>query len=150
MKHLPKKKPVWELPLDAGSNCVGGRVRMLSRVISSIYGEAFAPLDLKLSQFSVLAVLSHQGAVAATDLCRILMMDKSTASRNLQRMRRRGWISVVDRGDGRGQEISLTREGVQFLRTAYPLWRKAQQEATRRLGAKGLAALTTVVERVKG
>ena len=37
---------------------------MLSRIVSSIYGEAFAPLDLKLSQFSVLAVLSHQGAVA--------------------------------------------------------------------------------------
>src|SRR5260370_41097087 len=101
MKHLPKKKPVWELPLDLGSNCVGGRVRMLSRVVSSIYGEAFAPLDLKLSQFSVLAVLSHQGAVAATALCPILMMDKATASRTLQRRRRRGWSFVsarLDRG----------------------------------------------------
>src|SRR5258708_26034714 len=116
---------------------------MLSRVVSSIYGEAFAPLDLKLSQFSVLAVLSHQGAVAATDLCRILMMDKSTASRNLQRMRRRGWISVVDRGDGRGQEISLTREGVQFLRTAYPLCRRAQTTTNRRPGGKALADVRT-------
>jgi DNA-binding MarR family transcriptional regulator len=150
MKRPTKKKPVWELPLDAGSNCVGFRVRMLSRVVSSIYGEAFAPLDLKISQFGVLAMLSRQGAVAAADLCRILMMDKSTASRNLQRMGRRGWISVVDGGGGRGQQISLTREGVQLLRTAYPLWRKAQQEAARRLGAKGLAALTTVVERMKG
>lgn len=150
MKRLTKKKPVWELPLDIGSYCVGSRVRMLSRVVSSIYGEAFAPLDLKISQFGVLGMLSRQGAVAAADLCRILMMDKSTASRNLQRMRRRGWISVVERNGGRGQEISLTRGGVQVLRTAYPLWRRAQQEASRRLGAKGLAALTTVLERVRG
>ncbi len=149
MKRSTHKEPNWELPSDAGPNCVGYRVRMLSRVVSAIYDEALASLKLKISQFTILAVLSRHRALAAADLCRMVMMDKSTASRNLQRMRRRGWIAVVQ-GNGRGQEVSLAPEGVRVLRTAYPLWRKAQEEATHRLGAEGLASLTTVLARVKG
>ena len=150
VKQITNNDPIWEMPQDVCANCVGFRVRLLSRVVSSMYAEAFLPVDLKISQFSVLAMLSRYGALAATDLCRRLMMDKSTASRNLQRMRQRGWISVIEKRDGRAQLVSLTREGVQLLRTAYPLWRKAQQEATRRLGSKGIAALATVLEKLEG
>jgi DNA-binding MarR family transcriptional regulator len=117
-------------------------------MVSGIYDEALAPLKLKISQFTILVALDRRGPSTAVDLCRLLMMDKSTASRNLQRLRRRGWISLVEDRDGSGQKLSLTRDGTQVLREAYPLWRKAQGEATRRLRADGLNALDTVLARI--
>jgi hypothetical protein len=36
------------------SECVAVRLRMLNRVITNIYDDAFRPLDLKVSQFSIL------------------------------------------------------------------------------------------------
>jgi DNA-binding MarR family transcriptional regulator len=142
-------KPNWQLPAEAGLGCVGYRVRRLSRVVSAIYDEAFGPLKLKISQFGILAMLSRRGPSTAVDLCRLVMMDKSTASRNLQRMRRRRWISVVQDSTGSSQKVCLTREGAQVLQKAYPRWQKAQDEATRRLGADGLKALEIVVARMK-
>jgi DNA-binding MarR family transcriptional regulator len=116
--------------------------------VSAIYDDAFGPLKLKISQFGILAMLSRRGPSSPVDLCRVVMMDKSTASRNLQRMRQRGWISVLQDSAGPGQKVSLTAQGAQVLQKAYPLWRMAQEEATRRLGADGLKALETVVARM--
>jgi DNA-binding MarR family transcriptional regulator len=148
MRRRTHDEPRCDLPAEAGFGCVGYRVRRLSRVVSAIYDEAFAPLKLKISQFGILAMLSRRGPLTAADLCRLVVMDKSTASRNLQRMRRRGWLAPVQETAGSGQRVSLTREGARVLQAAYPLWRKAQEEATRRLGADGLKALETVVARI--
>jgi DNA-binding MarR family transcriptional regulator len=148
VKRRKQNKRVWQMPPDAGLGCVGYRVRRLSRVVSGIYDDAFGPLKLKISQFGILAMLSRRGPSSAADLCRLVTMDKSTASRNLQRMRRRGWISIVPETAGSGQRVTLTGEGALVLRNAYPLWQRAQQEATRRLGADGLKALNTVVARI--
>jgi DNA-binding transcriptional ArsR family regulator len=103
VKRQTHDRPVRQLQDGVVLNCVGYRVRRLSRVVSGIYDEALGPLKLKISQFSILAVLDRQGPLTAVDLCRLLMMDKSTASRNLQRLRRRGWISLVKDRDGSGQ-----------------------------------------------
>jgi DNA-binding MarR family transcriptional regulator len=150
VKRQTHDRPVRRLPAGEGFNCVGYRVRMLSRVVTGIYDEAFGPLKLKISQFTILVALDLRGPSTAVGLCRLLMMDKSTASRNLQRLRRRGWISPVENRDGSGQNLSLTRDGTQVLQDAYPLWRKAQREATRRLRADGLNALDTVLARING
>jgi DNA-binding MarR family transcriptional regulator len=147
VKRERHDRPVRQLPAGVVFSCVGYRVRRLSRVVSGIYDEALGPLKLKISQFSILVALDSRGRSTAVDLCRLLMMDKSTASRNLQRMRRRGWISI--RADnGREQVLSLTSAGARVLQTAYPLWRRAQGEATRRLRADGLKALDTVMSRI--
>jgi DNA-binding MarR family transcriptional regulator len=147
VKRQPHNQTGWKLPSDAALTCVGCRARKLSRVVSAIYDEALGQLKLKISQFGILAILSRSGPSTAGDLCRVIMMDKSTGSRNLQRLRQRGWISIrADRG--RGQVLSLTRAGARVLRSAYPLWREAQEEATRRLRADGLKALDTVLARI--
>jgi DNA-binding MarR family transcriptional regulator len=136
-----------KLRAETGLDCVGYQVRKLNRIISSIYDEAFDELKLTISQFGILAMLSRRGPSTALELCRLMAMDKSTASRNLQRMFRRGWLSIRSEDGSRGQQLSLTGLGSRVLGRAYPLWRKAQAEATRRLGLDGLRALNTVLTR---
>ena len=135
--------------LDPDSCCVGYRVRMLNRVVSAIYDEALHPLNLKISQFGILAALGHLGESSAVELCQLMMLEKSTASRNLQRMRSNGWIHVRTSKRERSQSIRLTNTGLQILESAFPLWRKAQKEATRRLGIGGVKALDAVVSKMK-
>jgi len=133
---------------DIGPSCVAYRMRMLSRVISSLYDEALAPLQLKGSQLNVLAVLARSGPTAPTDLCTVLRMDKSTLSRNLERMDKRGWLAMRPGEDNRTHTVELTAKGTNLLREAYPLWCKAQTLAARRMGAEGLAALDTLMKKL--
>ena len=135
-------------PVDAGPNCIGYRVRLLSRIISGIYDDALAPLKLKGSQFNLLDVLSRHDSLLAIELSRITKIDKSTASRNLNRMRQRGWLSVIPNNEARGQKVSITPAGMQVLRRAYPLWKKAQAEAMRRLGREGSNALRLIMRSI--
>jgi DNA-binding MarR family transcriptional regulator len=122
---------------------------MLSRIISAIYDEAFAPIGLKISQFTILRVLRGRGPTTAAELCKLVLMDKSTASRNLQQMRRRSWIKLVTTGEGRGLTLAITLEGSKILKKAHPLWRSAQDEAMRRLGAEGDQALNLVLTNMR-
>jgi len=140
---------VSDFPTDAGMNCVGYRIRLLSRIVTGIYDDALAPLKLKGSQFNLLDVLSRGGPLLTVEVCRLTKMDKSTASRNLDRMRRRGWLSMSPSRQGKGQTVSISPAGMQVLRAAYPLWRKAQDEAMGRLGTDGSRALRVIMRSVK-
>lgn len=122
---------------------------MLSRVISAIYDEALAPLALKGSQLNVLSALAGRGPSVQSDLCTLLKMDKSTLSRNIERMRKRGWLAADLGEDNRSHIVSLTPKGAKLLRDAFPLWRKAQEEAARRMGGEGVAALETLIKRLR-
>src|SRR5262249_31459971 len=71
-------------------------------------------------------------------------------SRNLERMGKRGWLAVRPGEDNRTHVVELTAKGTKLLQDAYPLWRKAQAEAARRMGEEGLAALHTLTEKLGG
>ena len=143
-----QQKPVPE-PTEIGPVCIAYRARMLSRVISAIYDEALAPLGLKGSQLNLLSALARQGPSRPADLCALLKMDKSTLSRNVERMRKRGWLSNSISNDNRTHMVSLTPKGGELFRNAFPLWRKAQMEAVRRMGDEGVAALGTLIKRLR-
>jgi DNA-binding MarR family transcriptional regulator len=147
-KSLHKTSSLAE-PSQIGPACMAYRARMLSRVISAIYDEALAPLGLRSSQVNVLSALAHRGPSAQTDLCALLKMDKSTSSRNIERMRKHGWLAAELGEDNRTHMVSLTPKGAQLLHDAYPLWRKAQGEAARRMGEEGVAALETLIKRLR-
>ena len=72
--------------------CVGNKLRLLGRVVTSVYEEELRPLKLTPSQMIILAITAQQGRVRAVDLSRLLQMDASTVSRNVERLRARGWI----------------------------------------------------------
>lgn len=121
--------------------CFALRTRMLNRVVSAIYDEALGPLDLKASQLNVLvAVWLHERARPA-QLCERLRMDESTLSRNVERMRRRGWLRLAPDRDRRSHRIALTRRGRMLVARAFAVWSTAQKEVERRLGKDGQAAL---------
>src|SRR3954467_10046957 len=95
--------------------CVAVRLRMLNRVITNIYDDALRPLDLKVSQMNILVAAAKMGTARPLEVCEYLHLDVSTLSRNVERMKVRGWLRVVPDQDGRSQPFQLTPQGRALL-----------------------------------
>jgi len=128
--------------------CIAVRLRMLNRVITNIYDNALRPLDLKVSQMNILVAAAQMGTVRPLDVCEYLHLDVSTLSRNVDRMKARGWLEVVPDKDGRAQPFRLTPQGRKLLETAVPAWRGAQQQVKQVLGNGFVAQLNRATKRV--
>ena len=102
--------------------CVGNQLRLLDRVVTSVYEDELRPLKLTPSQMIILAITAQQGLVRAVELSRSLQMDASTVSRNVERLRARGWVEEASGEDSRSRPFQLTAEGEKVLEDAivYP------------------------------
>ncbi len=130
------------------SDCVAGRLRMMNRVITNIYDSAFRKLDLKVSQMSILVAAAKLGTARPNEICEHLHLDVSTLSRNVERMKSRGWLEVVPDEDGRSQPFRLTPHGRKLLEKAFPAWDEAQQQVTKVLGKEFVEQLNQAMKRV--
>ena len=128
--------------------CIAVRLRMLNRVITNIYDNALRPLDLKVSQMNILVVAAKMGTVRPLEVCEYLHLDVSTLSRNVERMKARGWLEVVPDKDGRSQPFQLTPQGRKLLEKAVPAWSEAQQQVKKVLGDRFADQLNQAMKRV--
>lgn len=130
------------------SECVAVRLRMLNRLITKIYDDALRSLDLKVSQMNILVAAAKMGTARPVAVCEYLHLDVSTLSRNVERMKARGWLVVVPDADGRSQPFRLTRQGRNVLKKAVPAWSEAQQHVHKVLGNEFVEQLNQTLKRV--
>lgn len=98
--------------------------------MTALYEGLFAPLDLTAGQFSTLVALSVGEKPVVQELAERLSMDRSTLSRGLQPMVRRGLVRLEpDPDDARSRMVDLTAAGRHMLERAIPLWQQAQHLA---------------------
>ena len=130
------------------SECVAVRLRMLNRVVTNIYDDALRSLDLKVSQMNILVAAAKMGTARPIEVCEHLHLDVSTLSRNVERMKARGWLEVVTDEDGRSQPFRLTPRGSKLLEKAIPAWSEAQQQVKKVFGDGFVEQLNQAVKRV--
>lgn len=130
------------------SECVAVRLRMLNRVVTNIYDDALRSLDLKVSQMNILVAAAKMGTARPMEVCEHLHLDVSTLSRNVERMKARGWLEVVPDEDGRSQPFRLTPLGRTLLEKAIPAWSDAQQRVKKVLGDGFVEQLNQAAKRV--
>ncbi len=130
-----------KLAKSVAAECLAYRVRLLNRVITNIYDRALQPLGIKVNQANILTMLTLTDRASSADIARVLLMEKSTVSRTVDRMKKNGWINVAGDGDGPSQVISVTPEGRKIMAAAHVQWKKAQKEASELLGEKGVDAV---------
>ena len=124
-KDIPK-------PTLIARDCIAVRMRLLNRVITGVYDDALRPLGLKTSQLNILVATAYLGLARPAEICRRLKMDLSTLSRNVERMRARGWIEVhEDEKDARAHPFRVSAKGRRLLEKAFPAWEQAQEKAAR-------------------
>jgi DNA-binding MarR family transcriptional regulator len=128
--------------------CIAVRMRMLNRVVTNIYDDALRPLGLKVSQMNILVAAAKMGTARPAEVCERLHLDVSTLSRNVERMKARGWLEVIPDEDGRAQPFRLTAQGNKLLERATPAWNNAQARAKKLLGEGIVELLGNAVKRI--
>ena len=129
-------------------DCIAGRLRILNRVVTNLYDDAMRPLGLKVSQVNILVVTAKFGLAQPAKVCDLLHLDPSKLSRNVERMRAKGWLEVVPGEDARTQPFRLTAQGRRLLERAVPAWERAQRQAEELLGEDGVALLSKTASKL--
>ncbi|MGB9713121.1 MAG: MarR family winged helix-turn-helix transcriptional regulator [Dissulfurimicrobium sp.] len=128
-------------------DCIAVRVRLLNRIITNIYDTAMRPYGISLNQASILTIILITGGARYGDICRILHMEKSTLSRNIERMKKNNWIDSIKEGGSGFAVVKITPKGESVLEKAYLAWAKAQDDTLSCLGRDGANALMKLTER---
>jgi len=128
--------------------CIAGKLRLLNRVVTSIYDDALRPTGMTICQMTLLTVIGESGLTTPTEVSACLQVEKSTLSRNLNRLRKQGWLEMLSDAHGSGQRLKLTEEGQAMLEKGKPHWIVAQGKALRLLGDRGVKDLVALAELV--
>ena len=148
MRKTDMKDPAQQAVSEIARDCIAVRIRLLSRTISNIYDQAFRPLGATVGQMNILVVVARLGPMAPGDAARRLSMEKSTLSRNVERMRANGWVNVEQGDTGRTQVLSISAKGRRLLVKALPLWQDAQTRTESLLGQQGTKSIHRAADAV--
>jgi len=129
--------------------CLAVRVRLLNRTVTNIYDDALRPLGVKVSQLNVLIVVALGGPISPGEVARQLNIEKSTLSRNVDRMRAHGWLTVSSGDTARQQILEIGAAGRKLIEEALPLWKKAQAQTEAMLGKPGAGSIHRAVDSVR-
>lgn len=134
--------------------CACGNLRKTTRSITQFYDRSLQSTGLRSTQYSLLIHISLHSNISVGELGSRLLMDQTTVTRNIEILRKHGYIKIVkDENDTRKKSISITEDGERKLEEMVPLWEKAQAHIEEGLGNgrlddlfKMLKALEQLVE----
>src|SRR5712691_1121508 len=132
-----------DLAEEVRGACLGMRVARLHRVVARVYEQALQTAGLSLPQMEILTVLiSATGPMRPAALAARLMAERSTVSRNLALMQKRGWVTVAETSPtGRAMSVTIADTGVAAFTSASTAWRSAQASAAKMLGPAAASVL---------
>ena len=131
------------------TRCACTRARRAARSLTDLYDEALRPLDLKITQFSVLRTIARIGPVSISRLAAEMALDRSTLGRNLGVLVRQGLVGLSDGHDHRERTARLTARAQRLLVRAIPLWEKAQERVDHLLGKQEVAVLFALLAKLE-
>jgi MarR family transcriptional regulator, organic hydroperoxide resistance regulator len=131
--------------------CLCASLRKATRVVTNRYDAFLSPSGLKITQYSMLMNIARNPGITTTELAKVMLMDQTTVTRNLQLLQKKGCISFQEEGkDLRTKQIQISQAGKQMIEQAKPLWEQAQRDIKNDLGDLGfdviIRSLISLVE----
>lgn len=126
VRRMPEDLP------QGGCTCL--RLRRTARRATQIYDRHLQPLDLRITQYSLLGHLSALPPTPIGAFAETMAMDRTTLTRNIKPLQKAGLVELVPGEDRRSKGLAITAAGRQLLRRAYPAWRAAELEVRAAIG----------------
>ncbi len=126
-KEIMKKMPELQ-------KCVCFNLKKATRAVTQIYDERLRPCGLRATQLTILFVVGTAESASITHLSQMLVMDRTTLTRNLKLLEKNGLIEINKGKDNRSRMVSLTENGLQITEKALPVWEETQAYVTTQLG----------------
>ena len=130
-----------KLAEEEARGCACGNIRQAARAVTQLFDEALRPTGLRVTQFGILAATMALGPLTVTKLAERTVTDRTTLTRNLRLLTKKGLIRIQTGNDQRERKVTLTDRGREALAKGYPFWQKAQTHVVKGLGEERWKAL---------
>ena len=119
-------------------DCYCSALRRASRAVTQHYEACFRGTGLRATQFTLLATLAQTGPLALGSLAAALGLERTTLTRNLLALEKKGFVHAVSEKDRRVRKIEITKEGKEAALSALNAWNLAQSTADEVLARAGI------------
>lgn len=126
---------------EIGRSCVCYNLRRAARATTRLYDDFLRPSGLRSTQYSMLMVARVLGPVTLTKLAEMTVTERTTLTRNLTILEKKGLIVIEPGKDRRERQVSITERGLKVLMEAIPLWEAAQAHIEQGLGVDRMDSL---------
>ncbi len=123
--------------------CIASKVMKVHRIVNGIFRQELKDTGLTNSQLSMLFVLSQRQDMTQTDLTNFLFLEKSSLSRNMNRLLANGCIDKKE-----SPLVHITEKGLALLDQCIPAWERAMTRVSDRLGLQGTQALDKLLHQL--
>ena len=114
---------------------------MAARAITRRYDRHLRSLGVTSTQLSLLAAIRDLGGQTVSELAESRGFDRTTMTRNLDRLEAMGLIESRPAERGNGRLCAVTPAGGALMQKLLPAWRAAQDEMRQLLGDEFSGAL---------
>jgi len=129
-------------------SCLCATLRRVSRALTQLYEQELRPLGMRVTQLTILQVLSRAGDLTQGKLGELLSLDSTTLTRTLKIMVRQGWIAERRGKDRRERLLRLSKSGYAQVARILPVWREMQARLRRQLGEQTWENLPRLTDQV--
>lgn len=113
---------------DDFSRCLLMNTAKAARALTRRYDRRLQPYGITVAQFALLVKTRHHGGTTISALADRFAIDRTSLTRNMDLLERRGLIRREKAPSGNGRLCFVTAEGEKLVEQTVPEWRKAQQE----------------------
>jgi DNA-binding MarR family transcriptional regulator len=115
-------------------NCLAFNVQRAARDLVRRFEAALKSSGLTAPQFTTLSLIAGNREVTITQLAKQLGTDRTTMTRNLDLLMRKGWVTEASGADARLRIVLLTEAGRLKLDQAMPVWAAFQGRLVASMG----------------
>ncbi len=126
---------------EIGRSCACYNLRRAARAVTRLYDDFLRPSGLRATQYSVLMAAGLRGPVTLTKLAEVTVTERTTLTRNLGILDKKGFVLIEPGKDRRERQVSITEQGREALLSAIPLWEAAQSHIEQGLGGDRMGSL---------
>jgi len=133
--------------IPRNTECAYNNLKVMTRVVSSIYDEELRPVGLRASQLALLWAIRAMEPVEFGRLGATTFTDQTTLSRTVALLKKAGLVNIRIGDDRRVRVITLTPKGLERFAVAMPLWERAQARADELLSLEELRGVARKVRK---
>ncbi|MBX4264360.1 MarR family winged helix-turn-helix transcriptional regulator [Clostridium estertheticum] len=131
-------------------SCTCGNLRKTTRTITQFYDKMLQPTGLRSTQCLLLLDIYYNQNVSVTNLSNILLMDQSTVTRNVELLRKSGYIDIKkEEQDSRKKCITITDKGLKTLDLSVPIFASAQSTIEDGIGKERIKELLKTLKDIE-
>jgi DNA-binding MarR family transcriptional regulator len=116
------------------SVCVSYNLRKASRIVSKLYIREMRSAPVRGPQFSLMMMIARRQSPTISELARDTGADRTTMTRNLDQLQKKGLIRVTQGKNMRTKAVELAPKGKVALERSISYWQKAQAKVLKTLG----------------